>query len=203
MSANTKEIHIVFQVLNFLHGDHYSVTLLTPNEKLLLIALASHKGIKGICPSISLLAKELKITIRSVERQLRKMEALELIQIQENIGKPHDYFLYIPLPTPVTHDRGGKYTTPDASVRVPPTPVSLTPDASVAIYNKEELSNNKKLLYAKSENEKKHPFADSMNRMSCEQKHIRQHEEIKAIEMQSKRTGVPQNIKDMLRSKSK
>jgi hypothetical protein len=55
----TKDIHIVFDVLNFLHSDAVKEYDILPIDKLILINLASHNGPKGICPSIDRIAQEL------------------------------------------------------------------------------------------------------------------------------------------------
>lgn len=195
-----KEIHIVFQVLNFLKSDHHFATITNANEQRLLMFLASHKGEKGIFPSISLLAKELRIESRSVMRLIKKWVELGVIEVEENPGKNNHYYLHIPCPTSdrnVTSDNEEVIHTPDSSVTPPLTIEAHTPDRRVTIYNKEELSNNKELLYTKSvDNSKRHDFADSMNQMASEDRHIREHEERKK---KDKYTPMPEELRNMIK----
>lgn len=187
-----KEIHIVFQVLNFLKSDHHLATITNSNEHRLLIVLASHKGAKGIFPSISILMKELKVTKSTVKRAIKKWRDLEVIYVEENSGKNNHYFLYIPEPTSVTGDTSvssdTRFTgdTPPGSV-VGPTRVSSGPH----IRTKEELKKNKKSFYSKkAENKKKHEFAVSMDQMAREAEHIDQHERLKKEPICSKMKSI-------------
>lgn len=194
-----KDIHIVFQVLNFLKSDHYFATITNANEQRLLIFLASHKGEKGIFPSIPLLAKELKIEKRSVMRLIKRWVELGVIEVAENPGKNNHYLLYIPEATPdtaVTPVIEKVIHTPDRCVTPPVTDVSVTRDRRVHSNNKEELSNNKELLYGKSvDNSKRHDFADSMDQMANEDRHIREHEERKQVE---KFSPMPEDFREMI-----
>jgi hypothetical protein len=134
VGKNGKEIHIVFQVLNFIHSQ-YSPNL-TNQEKLLLINLASHKGIKGMCPGVLTLSKELKKNERSVYRIIKSLEQKNLLTVQRLDGKANTY-LFNFLSTPdniVTPDRT---ITPDKLVSEPLTNLSLTPDKLVAIITNE------------------------------------------------------------------
>jgi len=179
-----KNIHIVFQVLNFLHSDHHSAMITSGTEHRVLTNLASHKGDKGIFPSIPTIAKELKLGTRVVYRAIQKWVSLNIIEIESDAGKNNHYLLYIPKPTPVASDTGVSEDTPVVHDTPPLSLETHTPVASDTIYNKEELSNNKKLLYAKSvDNSKRHDFADSMDSMANEDRHIREHEERKNMEM--------------------
>lgn len=98
MSQNpiAKDIHIVFQVLNWLHSDHQTQYQLLPNAKLLLINLASHKGIEGIFPSIDTLSKELNLAKRYVITLLNQLSKQKLIKIVKKKGCHNVYFLTIP-----------------------------------------------------------------------------------------------------------
>lgn len=149
-----KEIHIVFRVLNFLFSSHHLAQISNPNQHRILILLAKHQGPKGICPSITTLAKEMNIAPRSTRRLIAHWEELEIIKIDERAGKPNQYYLYIPDPTPDTSVTPDSRVTPDTGVRVPLTAVSLTPDTSVTLYNKEELKNNKSFYMQKNEEHK-------------------------------------------------
>ncbi len=185
MANNTqktpKEIHIVFQVLNFLHSDHHYAIITCPNEHRVLINLASHNGVKGICPSIPTVAYELKIHADTVRRAIQKWQSLEVVEVERNPGKASSYLLSIPSPTPSTDATTSTNATPCTSATTPLAPVHTTPCTRATLYNKEEQRNNKKAFFM--ENEKKHDFAESMNQMTSEQRHIEQHEERKRGEL--------------------
>lgn len=91
-----RDVHIVFQVLNFLHGNESSLFNLTPIEKLILINLASHLGRKGIYPSIFTICKELKLTKWPIIRALQSLELKTLLFIEKSTGKANHYKLQIP-----------------------------------------------------------------------------------------------------------
>lgn len=100
---SNKSIHIVFQVLNFLHSSISSSLNLLPLDKLILINLASHKGPKGICPSTLTIAKELKVSKRHIVDRLSYLQTLTLngnylIKINKSPGKRSHYYLSIPMP---------------------------------------------------------------------------------------------------------
>lgn len=197
-----KEIHIVFQVLNFLHSDHHLAMITTPAEHLLLINLASHKGIKGICPSLSLIAKELKLTKMTVIRSIERWEELEIIHRRKEAGKRNYYFLSIPSPASNIRDTSQAGNIEDSS-NIHDTGLVTFTSSTSNIHDdiditKEELSNNKeKLLNTKSvDNSKRHPFADSMNAMANENRHIRDHEERKEME---KYSPMPDELRNMIK----
>lgn len=100
--SESKTIHIVFQVINFLHSESSTPLKLSDSEKLLLITLASHKGIKGICPSIKTIARELKKGESSVFRLLAKLKKKGVILIEGQPGKANHYIIL----TPLTDERG-------------------------------------------------------------------------------------------------
>lgn len=93
-----KEIHIVFQVLNFLSslsGNPQFTTLLKtmlPIDRLLLIHIARHNGRKGMCPSLDLLSGELGVTKSYLIRRLYVLEEKKLIEIYRKRGRRHVYF---------------------------------------------------------------------------------------------------------------
>jgi DNA-binding MarR family transcriptional regulator len=196
-----KDIHIVFQVLNFLKSDHHLAQITTPAEHLLLINLASHKGDKGICPSVSTLVKELKLTKMTVIRSLQRWEELEVLQIQKNGGKKNYYFLYIPLSTSNIVNTGNIHATGNIGDTGLVTLLDLTgnihDDIDIAL---EELSNNKELLYV--DNSRRHDFADSMDRMASEEKHVRRHMERKMMECTpvDLRTPMPEDLRNLIKS---
>ena len=83
----TKEIHIVFQVINALHS------LITANssDKLLLVTLASFAGVRGICPSVRKIAERMGQGYRQTHRNLQRLEDQKLIIIHRSIGKAAQY----------------------------------------------------------------------------------------------------------------
>lgn len=85
--------HIVFQVLNFVFGISDLSKKLLPTHKLLLIALAKHHGMKGICPSIGTLAKEMNVSFRYITRCLAFLHSINVIQIESNLGRRNNYTL--------------------------------------------------------------------------------------------------------------
>jgi biotin operon repressor len=87
-----KTVHIVFQVLNFLHDVSLHPYKLLPIDKLLLITLASHKGLKGIFPMQETLAEELGMTRRHLRNRLKCLEKHGLILIEKS-GRKHIYHL--------------------------------------------------------------------------------------------------------------
>jgi biotin operon repressor len=87
-----KTVHIVFQVLNYLHDVSSRQHKLLPIDKLLLITLASHKGIKGIFPMQETLADELGMTRRHLRNRIKFLEKIGLIFV-EKVGRKHHYHL--------------------------------------------------------------------------------------------------------------
>lgn len=95
----SKEIHIVFQVINFIHSPESKQYNLLQIDKLLLINLASHKGYKGICPSISTICKEMKIKRRQIIYRLKYLQSISLISILRTFGKSNQYDVILPCQT--------------------------------------------------------------------------------------------------------
>src|SRR5213075_2168567 len=87
-----KIIHIVFQVLNFIHSASSKTYKLLPIDKLILLNLASHKGIKGIFPMQETIADEVDMTRRHLRNRLKYLEEIGLIFV-EKIGRRHYYHL--------------------------------------------------------------------------------------------------------------
>lgn len=106
-------MHLVFQVLNYLsYSDHAP---LSDDEKLLLIFLAKHSGEKGIYPSVSNLAKQLKKHPDSIRRTLKKLKNKNLISIKLRPGTSSVYALTC-LSTPCV-DAGGLDSGVSASMQ--------------------------------------------------------------------------------------
>lgn len=140
MAENSKEIHIVFQVLNFLCGSGSEPYNLSSDEKFLLIVLARHKGAKGIYPSITTLSKELKRSRRSIMRYLKVLEEKQLINIDKKLGYSNHYELST---TSVNCVTGDVSVTSDNAVTGLVTTEVTTSDRgvtqSIKINNKKEI----------------------------------------------------------------
>jgi biotin operon repressor len=87
---NSKPIHIVFQVLNLIFRSKKFKLLLV--DKLILVALASHKGLKGIFPMQETLANEIGITRRHLRNRIKILEKNGLLFV-EKIGRRSYYHL--------------------------------------------------------------------------------------------------------------
>jgi hypothetical protein len=97
IKVQNKTIHIVFQILNFLSNPILSAVYeLSSDEKLLLLFLSKHKGVKGIYPSVLTLAKELQRSDSAIRRSLRRLQSKNLIKILHIPGKSSLYQLFIP-----------------------------------------------------------------------------------------------------------
>ena len=101
-----KTIHIVFQVINFLFSEASNHLKLSDSEKLLLINLASHKGVKGIYPSVRTIARELKKGESSVRRFISGLKTKGLILIDPVKGKSNHYTIVNLSTTPLNSERG-------------------------------------------------------------------------------------------------
>jgi Helix-turn-helix domain len=112
---SNKSVHIVFQVLNFLHSA-YSVSYdLVDAERLLLINLASHQGIKGIYPSKKTLCKELKKGYSTLTRIIASLIKKKLLSVDYIRGISNHYHLHIPtieLSTTLLTDEQGTVNNP-------------------------------------------------------------------------------------------
>jgi hypothetical protein len=133
------QIHIVFQVLNFIFSADSSPYSLSADEEKMLILLARHRGPKGIYPSIPTLAKETKRDSRNVKRTLDRLNDKSLITIEHHPGKSSSYFLHIPsqklYTTPGVDATPDVYATPGVNA---PSPLASTPDTpgvNAPLYN--------------------------------------------------------------------
>lgn len=111
-----KNIHIVFQVLNFV-SNYCSIDYqLTTTDRLLLLILAKHHGVKGIYPSFTTLAKELKVTPRQVQKRILYLESQDLLIVDRKKGKSNYYTL-----SKVIHNQGTvvPYSAADQGTPVP------------------------------------------------------------------------------------
>lgn len=88
-----KEIHVVFQVLNYVFSPISHDNRLLPVHRLLLIALAKHSGVKGIYPSTTTLAKELNVSSRYIKTCLNYLESLNILKIARKNGRSNHYYL--------------------------------------------------------------------------------------------------------------
>lgn len=154
----SKEIHIVFQVLNFLSGSHPITHLLLPTDKLLLIYLAKYKGNKGIFPSITTLARELKMNRHYLMRRLKILEENNLISLIKKHGSCHQYFIHIPTQTGDSQVTGYLEVTSDSQVTKLVTPRLRTGDSQVPQLDIEELNKNLLKDIGNTQNKKRAPL---------------------------------------------
>lgn len=90
-----KEIHLIFQLLNFLASPDSNKYNLHPIDKVLLLMLAKHDGGNGIFPSQETISKETKISIRYVRERLTYLKSIDLILIKK-VKRNHHYIIQIP-----------------------------------------------------------------------------------------------------------
>lgn len=157
----TKEIHLVFEVLNFLHSNHAKSFNLTLLDQLILINLASHNGAKGIFPSVPTIAKEINVSDRQVTRRIKYLRELNLITIEKKFGKSNRYGLCITYPRGDTHVTTDTLAGGDTHVGMVVTPVSVCGDTHVGVYNKlitKEITNKS---FCSSSNSKKDQAVDN------------------------------------------
>jgi hypothetical protein len=160
-----KQIHIVFQVLNFISGEESESYNISSAEQLLLIMMAKHRGKRGIYPSQATLSKELKCSDRYIRKLLTKLISKKLIHSSLNPGSSNDYHLTLPgmdlstTPEPEFHPS-----------RPTPEPEFLPPrNKQVATPEPEFLqSDTKSIQRNKSERERSLIFEpDEGNRILC------------------------------------
>jgi hypothetical protein len=138
MTENKKDIHIVFQVLNFLCLPVLDGLKLLPIDKLLLLVLAKHQGVRGIFPSTSTLAKELNISPTYLKRIVNRLDKAGIIGVERKFGTRHHYhLLFLSTDRTTTVDRS---TTVDQSTTVYATgqPQVLNRSTTVDTINKED-----------------------------------------------------------------
>lgn len=103
----------------------------TPGSLRVLLSLFSHASAKGQCfPSVARIAKEAFMTERSVQRSLRELEELGIIQTQQNSGRVSHYQLAQVSPQPPTPTSGvdpRQACHPGATPTSPPPPTPVSP----------------------------------------------------------------------------
>lgn len=87
-----KSVHVVFQVLNFIYSPFCKQYTLLPIDKLILITLAKHKGVRGIFPMQETLAEELCTSIRYLRTRVKHLEKQGLLFV-EQINRKNNYYL--------------------------------------------------------------------------------------------------------------
>lgn len=95
-----KNVHIVFQVLNFLRSAESLNYNLLPIDRLLLIFLASHSGSQGIFPNQQTLTNEIHTSLRYTKTRLKYLESTGLISINRIKRKNHYTFNFIHIGDP-------------------------------------------------------------------------------------------------------
>jgi hypothetical protein len=131
MADNNKEIHIVFQVTNFILSPRADELKLLPIERLLLLALAKHHGKRGIYPSTHTLSKELSKSPTYIKRIINRLDKLGIIFVDRKFGTCHHYFLLF-----LSTDRStavDQSTTVDRSTAVSGTGQLQVHDRSTAV----------------------------------------------------------------------
>jgi len=128
-----KKIHIVFEVLNFLHSNASKSYHLFQSEKLILINLASHMGQKGIFPAIDTIAEELSLDRKTVIKSLNSLAQKKIISVNKSAGLVNQYFIQKLSTTSTTHATGGMSGTSttewdytSTTHATPPVPLSGT-----------------------------------------------------------------------------
>lgn len=139
---------------------------LNPFQKLVLVALADRANDDGVCwPSIETLAKKTSMTGRGVQKVIRSIEDLGLLERQESTGRSNKYLLKIPLNGvhPQEDDPRTPFTPPLNGVH--PTPEPRSPNTSeIHQLNKKETRTRKKP--AQEPPPKTGPFQDAINAQS-------------------------------------
>lgn len=105
-NVSQAQIHVVFQVINFLYSEASAPLKLSDSEKLLLINLASHKGTKGIYPSVRTIARELKKGESSIRRFIAGLKKKGLITVDSILGKSNHYTILNLSTTPLNSEKG-------------------------------------------------------------------------------------------------
>lgn len=90
-----KDIHLVFQLLNFLTSDEIEKYNLLLIDKWILTILAKHNGKEGIFPSQVTIAKKARIDLRYLERRLKYLKSIGLISTQR-IKRSLNYYFNLP-----------------------------------------------------------------------------------------------------------
>lgn len=147
-----KSVHIVFKVLNFLYSNESRKYKLLPNDERILINLSHHNGPKGICPSATTMSKELHISERYVRERLSHLEGLNLIKINQTLGKKNSYDLLFLSTAPEPQFTPLEKTTPEPQFRGPLNPSSETPEPQfrTIITTKDQQRINKERVREKS-----------------------------------------------------
>lgn len=91
----SKELHILFQVMNFLRSSDSKKYKLLPIDKLILITLASHKGAKGIFPMQETLANTLETSLRYMKTRLKYLEKNDLIFVEKIHRKNYYHLIFL------------------------------------------------------------------------------------------------------------
>lgn len=148
-----KQIHIVFQVLNFILSIDSKTFALLSIDKLLLLALAKHQGPKGIYPSTITLAKELQVSPKHIKERINYLDDLKVIEVERKIGCVNRYKLTFtdPNPSPTGYqsplgDQSPTGTRP-VTYRLPdPSPTGDT----INTYNQNRLSKQREAQKSRS-----------------------------------------------------
>ena len=144
----------------------WTLTDLNPFQKLVLVALADRANDDGVCwPSIDTLAKRTGMTGRGVQKVIRSIEDLGLLERQESTGRSNKYLLKLPLNGvhPQEDDPRTQFTPPLNSVH--PTPEPRSPNTSI-IHQGNISNKGKRAKPAQEPPPKTGPFQDAINAQS-------------------------------------
>lgn len=173
----TKNIHIIFEVLNFIKDLPPEITL-TTLDKLIMVILSSHKGRKGIYPSMSTLSKQCGVVKRQVIRRINYLSEINLIKVEKTLGSSNRYIVTLPTPTSDLGVTSDLYVTGDLGVTGVVTFTTPTSDLGVTLYNKitNKINNNTIVLsdrfeefwlhYPRKENKKKTEAVWNKNKLN-------------------------------------
>jgi len=127
--TNKKPLSLVYQVLNFIFDDISTSYKLSLNEEKLLISLARYNGKKGICPSLTTVAKKMKRAKRNIIRTLSLLEKKNLVSLQRLNGKKSFYSITLPLDE--FRSTGDTRITGDTGITAPVIRVTQTGDTGI------------------------------------------------------------------------
>jgi len=113
--AKQKDVHVVFQVMNFVYSEEIDKYHILDIDKHILILLAKFYGPKGIFPSTATLAKLLRKTPTYIKMRINILDEKNIISVIRKTGKAHQYILNFLLDQSTAVDR---CITPDRSTAV-------------------------------------------------------------------------------------
>jgi AraC-like DNA-binding protein len=142
---SSKEIHLTFQVFNFLSSSEERASYkLVPFERELLLFLSKHIGHKGICPSVQTLAKEMNCSDRTLRRYFASLTEKKLLTVEYKLGKPSQYNILLPRTISVRTEEDIKVCDPGQQVSGHPGQIQHDPGHTVSANKKDRTRKKKK-----------------------------------------------------------